>query len=370
MTPQQERQLKHALVCDYLAARGLDGVLLTRRCNFSWYTCGAHNHVGLACDVGVASLLVTRDGATVLANNIEATRLREEELSGSGIRVVEYPWHDVAAAAKTFAEASRSMRLAADASAGGLKAEPLGRDFDRLRWTLNENEIARYRALCADATGVLDAVGRAARPGMTEHRLAGLLAAEMYARGCTPWTVLLAADRRIERHRHPLPTDLRVERYFMLIVGAERHGLIASHSRLASFGPVPAELADKHRAVATVDAALIGATRAGATLGEIFAEGQAAYDAVGHADQWRRHHQGGSCGYLPRDVKAAPGETLAALANQAFAWNPSITGTKSEDTILCTPNGPELLAPAGAWPTIRAEWKGFVLNRPDILVLA
>jgi len=120
--------------------------------------------------------------------------------------------------------------------------------------------------------------------------------------------------------------------------------------------------------VCTVDAALIAATRPGVTLGAIFAEAQAAYQAVGFADQWRFHHQGGSCGYLPREVKAAPGEPTVALADQAFAWNPTIAGTKSEDTILCRESGGELLAEPTDWPTISTEWKGRTFRRPDILI--
>jgi len=213
----------------------------------------------------------------------------------------------------------------------------------------------------------IESVARRAEPGQTEDDLAAMLSHDLRRRGCLPWVLLVAADERIERHRHPLPTAKPVKRYFMLVIGAERGGLVAAYSRLAHFGKVPAELARKHEAVCTVDAALIAATRPGAVFADIFAEAQAAYAAVGFPDEWRMHHQGGSTGYLPREVKAAPGEKTAALADQAFAWNPSITGTKSEDTILCRAAGPELVAPPGDWPTLRAEWKGFAVNRPVIL---
>jgi antitoxin VapB len=206
-----------------------------------------------------------------------------------------------------------------------------------------------------------------AEVGQTEDDLAALAAHELRQRGLVPWVLLVAADERIRRHRHPLPAGRHVERYFMLVTCAERGGLIAACSRLAHFGKVPADLAARHRAVCTVDAALIAATRPGAGFGTIFAEAQAAYAAVGFADEWRNHHQGGSTGYLPREVKAAPGESTAALADQAFAWNPSIAGTKSEDTVLCRASGPELMTPPTDWPTVRAEWKGFTMERPAIL---
>ena len=118
-----------------------------------------------------------------------------------------------------------------------------------------------------------------------------------------------------------------------------------------------------------VDAAMIAATVPGATLGAIFAQAQAAYAAEGFADEWLQHHQGGSCGYLPREVKAAPGSTTVVLADQAFAWNPSIAGTKSEDTVLCRASGCEVLGTSAVWPTITAHRGDFTIPRPAILEL-
>ena len=112
----EERAIKHDRVAGYLDSHGLDGVLLSRRCNFSWYTCGAHNHIGNACDVGASHLLVDRHGSRVLAENIEATRLGQEELADAGMEILTYPYHDATARAKVFADAVGPRRIAADAS--------------------------------------------------------------------------------------------------------------------------------------------------------------------------------------------------------------------------------------------------------------
>ena len=365
----EERQIKHHRVVDYLDAHGLDAVLLSRRCNFSWYTCGAHNYVNAATDVGNSFLLVGRERAVVLTTNIEATRLGEEELRPSEIEIAAYPYHDSGRRDAVFAKAIGSQRVAADAAVPWTKLPPLEPDFDRLRWTLTDAEIARYRALCRDVVRCVESAARAAAPGLTEHALAAALSGRVRDAGAIPWVLLVAGDERVERHRHPLPTGMPVRRYFMLVVCAERGGLIAACTRLAAFGGISEELARKHRAVATVDTALISATRPGATLGEIYAEGQQAYRAVGFGDEWQNHHQGGSCGYNPRELIATPGEKTRALARQAFAWNPSIAGTKSEDTILCMEAAPERLGGPTDWPAIAAEWQGRKLERPDILAL-
>ena len=363
-----ERAIKHRRVLECLAARGLDAVLFSRRCNFSWYTAGAHNYVATACDVGNSWLLVDADGARVLTSNIEATRLREEELAETGIEVVAFPYADAAARREAFAKAIGSRAVAVDAPVGGLELPSIDSGFDRLRWTLTSWEITRYRALCNDVVACVEDIARGARVGRRENELAGELSAALRARGCVPWVLLVAADERLEKHRHPLPTDKPVERCVMLATCAERHGLIVACTRIVAFGAIPAELARKHQAVATVDTALITSTRVGRTLGELFAEAREAYAETGFGEQLALHHQGGSCGYLPREVKAAPDEPTLVLADQAFAWNPSITGTKSEDTILCRESGSEMLAEPTSWPTVPAEWKGRTLNRPAILL--
>ncbi|MBE3098495.1 MAG: M24 family metallopeptidase [Planctomycetes bacterium] len=367
MDLKAERAHKHERVVELLAKHGLDAVLLTRRCNFSWYTCGARNYVGAADDAGNSTLLVTRQGAAVLTTNIEATRLAAEELSPRGIQTVAYSYADASERLAAFRQALGARRAAADVPLSGVGAAALPPEFDRLRWVLTVAEVQRYRAVCRDVVAAVEAVARRAEPGQTEDELAGMTAYELRRRGCLPWVLLAAADERMQKHRHPLPTGNRIEQYFMVAAGAERGGLIAACSRLAHFGKVPADLAARHEAVCTVDAALISATRPGAMLGDLFAEAQAAYAAAGFPDEWRMHHQGGSTGYLPREVRAGPGDKTAALDGQAFAWNPSIAGTKSEDTILCTAGGPQVLAAPTGWPVVRAAWKGFQIDRPAIL---
>jgi Xaa-Pro aminopeptidase len=367
MDLKAERLAKHARVAELLDRGGLDGVLLSRRCNFSWYTAGARNYVGTADDVGNSSVLVTPGAAVVLTNSIEATRLEAEELPERGLASSTYAWHDPADRSRVLADAVAGRRIAADVPLAGVAAAPLPPEFNRLRWSLLESELHRYRAVCHDTAQAVQAAARIAKPGQTEMALAGMLARELYARGLLPWVLLVGSDERMMQHRHPLPTMKPVERYFMLATCAERGGLIAACSRLAHFGPVPEDLVVRHRAVSTVDAALIGATQPGHTLGRIFAEAQQAYAAVGWPDEWRMHHQGGSTGYLPREVRAGPDDPTPALPDQAFAWNPTIAGTKCEDTILCHPGGGQLLAPISGWPTLWAEWKGAGTERAAIL---
>ncbi|HUW84219.1 MAG TPA: M24 family metallopeptidase [Phycisphaerae bacterium] len=371
MDDHQEFGLKRKRIAAMLERSGLGGVLLGTRHNFAWLTGGGRNFVNQASDVGVAAVLVTAEHICCFCANIEAERIADEEVGHLGIEVVGYPWWEPAQLGRLLAERLDPAQMAADVHLAGVPAavRPLPTGFDRLRWKLTEAEMERYRQVGAIVGRELEAACRSAHVGLAEHRIAAALTSRLAQEGVRTPVVLVAADERVRRYRHPIPTDNRVKRYFMLVVCGERQGLICSATRLVHFGRPPDELVAKHQAVCRVDGRMIGATRPGVTLGAVFTEAQAAYAEAGWADEWRLHHQGGPTGYLSRDAKATPNSDVAILEDQAFAWNPSIAGTKSEDTVLVTAEGNELLTATGEWPSLEIDAESAKYSRPDILVL-
>ncbi len=362
-----EIALRHHRLRGYLADKGLDGVLLQTRPNFAWITGGRDNHIVSASEIGVAAILATTDRLICLTNYIEAPRFRTEELAGLDIEIIEYPWWDEQAARKTVAEVIGGRKIASDTGAFGLPALPPG--FTRLRWSLTDTEILHYRYCGQLASAAIEATCRQIQVGDSEFDIAARLQFELQRTGANPYVTLVATDRRVFEYRHPIPTARRLERYAMLVVCASYRGLIANCTRFVHFGRLPEELAQKQQAVCNVDAAVNLATRPGRTLGDIFADLQMAYAENGYPDEWQKHHQGGSTGYLGREVTATPGSTEVVQSNQAFAWNPSIQGTKSEDTFLVTDSGIENLTPASpTWPTVTGRCAAGELVRPAILV--
>jgi hypothetical protein len=93
----------------------------------------------------------------------------------------------------------------------------------------------------------------------------------------------------------------------------------------------------------------------------------ATYARVGFADEWRLHHQGGPAGYEPREYLATPDSAEVVAEGQVYAWNPSIAGTKSEDTILVGQDGNEVLTAIQGWPMLPVIVGGQELLRPAIL---
>lgn len=361
-----EFKVKQSRLQALLAERRLDALLLQRVSSFAWATCGAASYVNSATTNGPSALLITPDERFLITNNIEAPRLEEEEhLAAQGWQFRVAPWYQ---AAEVVAELARAPRLGADGPYPG--ATDLSRELARLRANLTPEEGERFRTLGRLCAQAIDSAVRAVRPRQTEHEIAGHLAQEAASRGVLPVVNLIATDARIFNFRHPLPTGKALERYAMLVLGGRRQGLVCSLTRLVYFGRLPDELRRKAQSVAQVDATLIANSRPGRTLGEIFHQAMAAYAEAGCPEEWQRHHQGGATGYEPREYLATPDATDVVGAGQAYAWNPSITGCKSEDTILTGHEGAEMLTVIGGWPTLSVTVERQTLLRPAILELA
>ncbi|MDH4207396.1 MAG: M24 family metallopeptidase [Anaerolineae bacterium] len=346
-----------------LKERNLDALLLRRVSSFAWATCGAASYVNTATTNGEAALVITPSGRHVVTNNIEATRLeREEKLAAQGWDLRVVPWHD---AQDAVAELTRGLKVGADEPYAD--ATDLSEDLAGLRAHLLPEEGERFRALGRLCAQAMENAARMVRPGQSEYQIAGLLAREAESRGVQAIVNLIATDKRIFDFRHPLPTDKKLERYAMLVLCGRKWGLVASLTRLVHFGTLPDELREKQEAVAEVDAAFIAASRPGARIADIFGKGVKAYAKVGYPDEWQLHHQGGLAGYEPREHLATAASSGVVKPGQAFAWNPSITGTKSEDTILIGEEGCEVITAMEDWPRIAVQVEGQLIERPVIL---
>lgn len=358
-----ELELKLERIRNFLVATDLDGVLLRRSDNFAWATCGADSHINIANSMGVASLLITKTNHFLTTNNIEAIRLtQEQDLARQGWELKASPWYE---SDDQVAELTRGMKLGVDTSLPN--ALDVSREIASLRAQLTSEEGNRFRELgklCAQ--GMRQAID-AVKQGMSEYEIAGLLSQSVERKGVQVVVNLVAVDERIFSYRHPLPTDKQLRNYAMLVLCGRKWGLICSVTRFVHFGALPDDIRHKAEAVARIDAEMIAATRPGKTLGDVFSHAQSAYADIGFSDEWQLHHQGGSAGYAPREVTATPASTEPILVGQAFAWNPSITGTKSEDTILVGEGSNEIITEMADWPNIEIQVGGQVIKRPAIL---
>ena len=345
----------------WMADHNVGGLYLQTVGSFAWATCGASSYINTASTNGLAALLITQDKKYLVTTNIEAPRLElEQGLAAQGWMSVISPWYE---SHDAVADLCRGLKLASDGPYP--EAVDLSAELARLRARLTPEEGNRFRALGKSCAQAVKNAAETVRPGQSEYEIASRLAFEAEKQGVQAIVNLIATDERIYSYRHPLPSDKKLDRYAMLILCGRQAGLICSLTRLIHFGPLPDELRQKAAACAKVDAEFIKSTRPGRTLGEIFENAVSAYAAQGFPGEWKKHHQGGASGYEPREYLALPGSPDRVSSGQAYAWNPSITGYKSEDTILVGEDHNEILTEMPDWPVTVVDG----IARPTILVV-
>ncbi|HET7377090.1 MAG TPA: aminopeptidase P family protein, partial [Anaerolineae bacterium] len=112
ITRSTEFDAKQMRIAALLAAHNLDALLIQRVSSFAWATCGAASYVNTAVANGSASLLITPTNRYVITDNIEATRLQQEEqLEAQGWEFHIAPWYETNEA---IAQLTHGLKLAAD----------------------------------------------------------------------------------------------------------------------------------------------------------------------------------------------------------------------------------------------------------------
>jgi Xaa-Pro dipeptidase len=145
------------------------------------------------------------------------------------------------------------------------------------------------------------------------------------------------ADERASRFRHAIPAERAIQKYLMLNVNARKWGLVAT------------------------------VTRAGTSLTDILPKICELYERHGYRDEWNNHHQGGAQGFCNRDYLMKPDSREKVLADQCFCWNPSISGTKSEDALIARKDGPLFIAKPLVFPTLTIDYERQGFARPALL---
>ena len=372
--PNAEIAEKTERLVRMMSAEALGGVLLGAQHNFSWLTAGATNGIDQSRDAGAGALLVRADGHRfLLASRIEMPRLLAEEVSAEEFEPVEFPWEEEKAKPSFLADRARRLIAGGTVLGSDLPAGPDARMVEgaisRCRYQLTGPELERYWQLGRDAGESVGQLVRGLSPGLTETEVARRVSDALAAHGIRAVVNLVAADERIEKFRHPVPTERRWGRVLMVVVCARRAGIVASLTRIVCAGTVPDQLRRRTDACARVNARLLAATRPGATGAELYETAARAYRAEGFAAEERLHHQGGAAGYRTRDWVAHPASAEVVHVGQAFAWNPSITGTKVEETVVAHEDGVEVISASPAWPQIVSVLDGREYQSPDVLKL-
>lgn len=339
----------------------LDAVLLTRRENIAWLTEGASYYVVERAETGVASLLITRDGVLLLAPDNELPRILAEEPLPFACATKHYSWYQSLNNMLPTGNIGSDTTIAATTD--------IQQHMITLRQGLNHHEQERFHALGAETAQIVEGVARQLVAGVTEWEVEAAIAAACLSRGIRPVCTLVAADDRIAAFKHPVPTRKKLKRQMLITLGAERYGLHVSISRMVHIGEPEASLRQRFLALVNIHADILAATQPQRSWSALFSDITQGYQQRGYADAWRHHHQGGPAGYGCRDWIVTPETHGEVQINTAVAWNPTLSGVKSEDTFLITEHGLHALTRTDSWPLITLQRDKRTIQLADWLVL-
>ena len=342
---------------DLMKAKGLDAFVLRRNPNLAWAIAG-RAHVPTTIDMACFDLIITQDSATVITNVVEAPRLIAEELP-SEVTVNAIKWSE-----------GRDPQLPTGSKVGsdqpGADRIDLGVEVEMMRASLIASDVDRFKAICTDAAVALGNAMKQVESSDREIDVAGLITHSLWQADLEIAFLGVAGEDRVHKFRHPLPTDAGVGNRVSASICAKRKGLIASVTRIVTFGEVSDSMINDYTSIFKVEAALLDATVVGKPFSDPINAAIAAYPVNGFdADEWTKHHQGGPTGFLPRDWPANQGSARLIANNQPIAWNPTGKGWKAEDTILATDSGVKLLTNDPDWPAfeVNGRTRAFLLQK-------
>jgi len=365
---KKEIDIKLKRIYEFLDREKLNGLALTKHSNFSWMTAGGKSIVTICVDAGVVTLLITKNGCYAIMNNIEVERMRAEEfLEELGFQILTMEWYENKTADIIENVAGDLSKIGSDMLIPGTVY--LGNKIDPLRFSLTDNEIARYIYLGDTLSAVLEEYIVSVKPGMSENEIAGGLSSVLWPHDIDPVLFLVSADERAYKHRHAIPTEKKLEKHLCISVNGRYRGLITTVTRMVHFGKEDTKLKQQYDDTCEIECRTIESVKIGTDDIEAFYMNKESYAKLGYADMWGKHGQGGSQGYNNRDYMITPSSHRITVSNQCYCFNPVIDGTKTEDAFIITENGPLFITRPITFPKIYKTIKDTVYERPDIVFI-
>jgi Xaa-Pro aminopeptidase len=350
----EEVSSKIELIRKALSENDAQGLRLRGTDWFAWATAGGSNTVLLTAETGVAEVLVTLENAWILTDEIEAQRFKDEEIPAN-FQFYVNPWADAENRESFVREATNGGKVVSDRPIPHVEKR-LPASLQQHKLTMTPSELERYRQLGRKASEAMTEVLKAAKPDWTEYQLAGAGAEALWARGIHPALTLVAGERRLPLYRHATASGEKIGQQAMLVFCAREHGLYANLTRFVSFGSLSDERAKLHHHVREIEAEALNFLKPGVSLNAVYDTLANAYQKHGFPNAIREHHQGGTTGYMAREVVANPTTNDTLAENMAVAWNPSLPGAKIEDTFVLVNDGKlENLTLDPNWPSVEVE---------------
>ena len=345
---------------DIINSKKTEGLKIDSQKNFSYLT-GGNGYIGFASTASCATIIVTLKKLYLVANNIESQRLYEEQLDkNKDVVIMEYPWYEESKKQELISQIVEEKKLLDEAEVAD--------EISSLRTKLSDHNKEELRILCKESAIIVENICKDLNADITENELAGEISKRLWEANIEPITILIGFDERAEKYRHPVFVGNKLKNYALVAICTRRNGLICSLTRNVLLTSDD-KMIEKHEKCAYVDAVFTSNIVAGEKLSDVFLKGVSAYEEVGYEGEYKHHHQGGLTGFMAREIKANVDTHHLIRVGEAYAFNPSIQGAKTEDTVLLTDNELEVLTYTGNYSYVEVEVDGITHIKPTVYVV-
>jgi Xaa-Pro aminopeptidase len=364
MVVQAEALIKEKRVWAALDRLGFDSLILTRRENFAWLTCGGRAVGSYGEPISPVWLVLTPTGKYAVGYSIDVIRTAAEELAGLDYQPITLP-----SFGKTPAQVALELakgKVAADTALAD--TTPIAAEITKLYEPFTPEEMERYTRVGAEVADIQHELAYWVRPGMTEREVAAHAWELFVARGFEMRYLFVGADERVTLYRHPVFGDKRITQLVQLAPCGVKYGLHVPITRFVYFSEPPEDIRRRFRAVATMQAALLTTIRPGVKLAALRALVLQLFDELGYPEEKFVHFHGGPINYAGGQPDRALDADAIVTPNMAFAWYLTVAGAKHEELMLVNAEGARLATVDPHWPLLQVEYQGRTVSVPDILV--
>lgn len=363
--------MKQSSINEYLEENRLDGILLTKPDNLSWYFEGEIDpQIDRDIDKGFFFLLITMDKVVVQCQ-IEDKEFLSEKFYGLNLQFHTYLWNEnpfevvKKMIPESFKIETDSLELIIDKI-----ASPLGKSFYHKRTVLTEKEINRLRTLGKLSESILYEFSSELHPEMPEIEIEKVLRALYIETGIETPVLFVGSDSSISRYRNCFSCSKGIKKYIMISLVTKRMGLHVSLTRFFHFGRPPAYIEEEYLKASTLFSALAIEAISVSRLGELHSKAEDLYNRFDSGIELFKNPFGRIIGYSTTDFPIAPDSGVPILKPMAMSINATLPYARSEDTFIIHPDGnTEFVTFWEDFPKKKIRIDGYRVQRPWILEL-
>lgn len=331
---------------DYIHSNNIDAVILNRRSSFAWFS-QCESSMNFYTDFGLGYIYVDKNDVFYYTSNNEAPRIEREIFKGV-IPVKSYSWVD--GPAKNVAELISGKKVNGDFGFNGVKEDFA--NIKKLRYSLFDDQIAIARELGKTSASILEKTMKNIKPGLTEYQIEAEIRYAFGKENIELPVLLIASDNNLNVYRHPLATSKIANERFMAVLCPRYKGVVIALSRILYFRKRTEQEKKRDETICKINNLLMNETNIGTDSKTLWDFMVKTYKEEGVETEYFNHHQGGAIGFESREWILRPTLQETIYKNQMIAYNPTLIGTKAEETLLMLEGSKEILTIGNDFPTL------------------